>query len=178
MLLRISPKLNLNFSVITFSTPLAALSRNSRFCNVPSTAPFITANIPEPASEPKIFIKYCSFVASPMPSMRLARACINSGISRSRPCASVAFIPNSPRAFATALGSRESLLSAALKAVPACEPLIPALAITPIMAFVCSMEMPSPEAIGATYFIASPSSFIPVLLAALVCAKTSATRFI
>ena len=59
--------------------------------------------------------------------------------------------------------------------VPACEPLIPESAMTPIAAAVSSNEIPIICALGAAYFIAYPISSIPAFVLAAASANTSAT---
>ena len=72
------------------------------------------------------------------------------------PSASVMEIPSSSIACAAAFGGSARRVRTLRSVVPACDPLIPALAITPRATATSSAEYPSDPASGATYLKDSP----------------------
>ena len=94
--------------------------------------------------------------------------------SSESPCTSSIDKPNIDIPLITSLVGDASLVSPDLKAVPACEPFIPALAIKPIATAVSSTEYPSVPAIGAAYLKVSPINETLVFALDDVAARTSA----
>ncbi|MNZ68504.1 hypothetical protein D3C78_867730 [compost metagenome] len=94
------------------------------------------------------------------------------------PLPSRVFTPNSEIASTALPIGACRRLKMALAPVPAIEPLIPLSARIPSIAVVSSILAPAASAIGATYFIASPSSTRPVFDDVKPLVITSATRSI
>ena len=90
------------------------------------------------------------------------------------PSAFVVAIVTSPMEEPQIFTSPDRLFMMVLRAVPACDPLIPALAIRPIASAVSSAENPKAPAIGAQYLNVSPimETFVFALL--LAAARISA----
>ncbi|CRY40223.1 Uncharacterised protein [Yersinia enterocolitica] len=94
------------------------------------------------------------------------------------PLPSRVVIPSSRKASGALPTGACKRLNTALVLVPAILPLIPLSASTPSNAVVSSMLAPAASAIGATYFIASPSSNKLVFELVKPFAITSDTRLI
>ena len=172
--------LPLRLSFITaamlLAVPVAAYISCSDFCNLPVLASFIHASAAALGSLPNIASKYAMRVPSPIFSVARAKSCIRPGSLRIRPSLSMTGIFSAASASSASFGGLTTRSSIAREAVPPCEPLIPTFASDPNSAAMSSMFTPSPAATGATYFIASPSSAMLVLVLTEALANTSATR--
>ena len=97
------------------------------------------------------------------------------GIPLNLPLASKTETPRSCKAFLASVGGAESLVYICLKLVPAIEPWIPTSPSFPAKAETSLKPTPRPEAIGAVYFIVSPSITRSVFEVEKVLAKISDT---
>ena len=134
----------------------------------------IIANIPDIASRPKSEAAACACSASVSPPS-LSRICpIKSRSEYILPELSVKEIPYFSIAEDTVSVGLARLTIAPRKAVPACEDLIPAFAISPIAIAESSAEYPKEPNTGAAYLKVSPIMLTLVLALELAAARISA----
>ena len=137
-------------------------------------AAFISARKPDIASVPTKELAALAFSDSDsFPNASLQSANISDKLLI-EPSAFVVFITTSPRASPTILISPVSDDITFRNVVPACAPLIPLLAISPVASAVSSMLYPKAPATGAAYLNVSPIIDTFVLAFDEAAAKTSA----
>ena len=121
----------------------------------PSPA-FIRARNPDIAFLPTNDSAAAAFSDSDKPAKAVRQSARISERSLMEPSAFVVAIVTSPIEDPQIFTSPDRLFMMVLKAVPACEPLIPAFAISPIASAVSSALKPKAPAIGAQYLKVSP----------------------
>ena len=160
-------------SAMLFAAPSALPSASSSFFMSFGLA-FIIARNPDIAFLPTRLSAAVAF-SEAVRSLNAARvSLIMSPHERMEPSAFVVFMVVSPRRLLLILKSLLREVIILRSEVPACDDLIPALPMSPMLSATSSILYPSEPAIGAAYLKVSPIILTFVLAFALAAAKTSA----